>query len=119
MAATDALSPDHEQNRRAWDSRVRDQKRFTEPLEDDELRDPQRLADILNWLGCDIRGRRILCLAAGGGRHGVLYAAAGADATVVDTQHGDTGAREVIGEQKKRPMTEQRAIPILRSTTAD
>ena len=35
-------------------------------------------------LGGAVRGRRVLCLAAGGGRHGPLLAAAGADVTVVD-----------------------------------
>lgn len=35
------------------------------------------------WLG-DITGKRVLCLAAGGGRQGPLYAAAGATVIVVD-----------------------------------
>ncbi|MGE3409853.1 MAG: class I SAM-dependent methyltransferase [Pirellulales bacterium] len=35
------------------------------------------------WLG-DVRGRRVLCLAAGGGKQSVLFAAAGAVVTVVD-----------------------------------
>jgi SAM-dependent methyltransferase len=40
--------------------------------------------DKVGWLGGDIRGKRLLCLAAGGGKHGPLYAAAGALVTVVD-----------------------------------
>lgn len=36
------------------------------------------------WLGQSIAGKRILCLAAGGGRHSALYVAAGAVVTVVD-----------------------------------
>jgi SAM-dependent methyltransferase len=40
--------------------------------------------DPAGWLGADIRGWRVLCLAAGGGRHSALYAAAGAHVTVVD-----------------------------------
>jgi ubiquinone/menaquinone biosynthesis C-methylase UbiE len=78
------MATDHEHNRRAWDQRVRRQQRFTEPLRDDELADSDRLADVAAWLDRDLRGCRVLCLAAGGGRHGVLYAAAGAEVTVVD-----------------------------------
>jgi ubiquinone/menaquinone biosynthesis C-methylase UbiE len=38
----------------------------------------------MGWLGGDVRGKRLLCLAAGGGRQGPIYAAAGAEVTVVD-----------------------------------
>ena len=63
---------------------MRRRQRFTEPLNDAELGDSRRLADITAWLDRDLQGCRVLCLAAGGGRHGVLYAAAGAEVTVVD-----------------------------------
>ena len=36
------------------------------------------------WLPSSLKGLEILCLAAGGGKHGPLYAAAGAKVTVVD-----------------------------------
>ena len=36
------------------------------------------------WLPVSLAGLEVLCLAAGGGRHGPLYAAAGARVTVVD-----------------------------------
>jgi len=71
-------------NQRVWDERVRRGQAFTEPLTDDELFDPVRRRAALHWLGGNVRGRRVLCLAAGGGRHGVLYALAGAQVTVVD-----------------------------------
>ncbi len=73
-----------EHNRRAWDARARAQARFTRPAGDDEFRDPLAAVDALGWLGKSIAGRRVLCLAAGGGRHSALYAAAGACVTVVD-----------------------------------
>lgn len=72
----------HEHNRRAWDARVRKQQRFTRPAPDDDVNDPFTKIDAA-WLG-DIRGRRLLCLASGGGRQSALYAAAGARVTVVD-----------------------------------
>jgi len=38
----------------------------------------------MGWLGGDISGQRVLCLGAGGGRQGPMYAACGALVTVVD-----------------------------------
>lgn len=78
------MTPAHEHNRRAWDALVREKQRLTIPARDEDFRDPLRTVDQLGWLGSDIRGQRLLCLAAGGGKHGPLYAAAGADVTVVD-----------------------------------
>jgi SAM-dependent methyltransferase len=74
----------HDHNRNAWDARVRAEERFTRPAGDDEFRDPLAAVDPAGWLGGSIAGRRVLCLAAGGGRQGALYAAAGALVTVVD-----------------------------------
>lgn len=75
---------DHSHNRRAWDQRVKQRQRFTRPAEDDTFVDPLQQIDGYGWLGGDIRGRRVLCLAAGGGRQSALYAAAGGIVTVVD-----------------------------------
>jgi len=104
-------SPAHDHNRRAWDARVRHRQRFTEPAHDDELQDPLRIVDGVNWLGGDIRGLRLLCLAAGGGRHSALYAAAGALVTVVDI----SGAmleldREVAAERRYELRTIQTSM---------
>lgn len=74
----------HEHNRRAWDDMVRRRQRFTLPAKDEELVEPLAIVDGLDWLGGDIRGRKLLCLAAGGGRQSALYASAGAEVTVVD-----------------------------------
>lgn len=63
---------------------VRQKQRFTRPAVDEDFREPLKVVDQLGWLGADIRGLRVLCLAAGGGRQGPLYAAAGAIVTVVD-----------------------------------
>jgi SAM-dependent methyltransferase len=74
----------HAHNRRAWDDMVARKQRFTRPAPDDDFRDPLGKVDPLGWLGGDIRGQRLLCLAAGGGKHGPLYASAGALVTVLD-----------------------------------
>jgi SAM-dependent methyltransferase len=78
---------EHEHNRRAWDEMVRDKHRFTVPAPDEDFVDPLKKLDPIGWLGGDIRGKQLLCLAAGGGKHGPLYAAAGAQVTVVDLSH--------------------------------
>jgi SAM-dependent methyltransferase len=75
---------DHAHNRRAWDRRAEQRQRFTRPAEDETFVNPLQQIDGYGWLGGDIRGRRVLCLAAGGGRQSALYAAAGAVVTVVD-----------------------------------
>lgn len=90
----------HEHNRRAWDALVRQGQRFTKPARDEDFAQPLRTVDQLGWLGGNIRGRKLLCLAAGGGKHGPLYAAAGADVTVVDISPGMLELdREVASER--------------------
>lgn len=74
----------NEHNRRVWNQMAAKQARFTRPASDDDFRNPLATVDGLGWLGGDIRNRSVLCLAAGGGRQGPLYAAAGAKVTVVD-----------------------------------
>ena len=71
-------------NARAWEALAREGVPLATPASDDELRHPLATVDPAGWLGGDIRGWRVLCLAAGGGRHSALYAAAGANVTVVD-----------------------------------
>jgi SAM-dependent methyltransferase len=78
------MPPIHDHNRRAWDALVKDRQRFTLPADDADFADPLATVDANGWLGPSIAGRRVLCLAAGGGRQSALYAAAGAIVTVVD-----------------------------------
>ncbi len=78
------MNPFHEQNRRAWDERVRQRAWHTETADDAAFGNPLAAVDDCGWLGPSVRGRRVLCLAAGGGKHGPLLAAAGAEVTVVD-----------------------------------
>jgi SAM-dependent methyltransferase len=93
------MSPDHHlrspdrqlvlgQNRQAWNMMAQSQHVLAKPASDDELAEPIKTVDGLGWLGGNIKGWHVLCLAAGGGRHGPLYAAAGAKVTVVDLSPG-------------------------------
>jgi len=81
----DMKSFDHRQhNRRAWDQLARQKNRFAIPANEADFIEPLKKVDGPGWLGASIEGKRLLCLAAGGGRHGPIYAAAGAKVTVVD-----------------------------------
>lgn len=71
-------------NRQAWDRLVESEHVLTKPANDEELSKPLSIVDGIGWLGGTIEGWNVLCLAAGGGRHGPLYAAAGANVTVID-----------------------------------
>jgi ubiquinone/menaquinone biosynthesis C-methylase UbiE len=78
------MSNSHTHNREAWDRMARNQDRFTKPARDEDFVDPLKTVDAAGWLGGNIRGKQVLCLAAGGGRQSALYAAAGASVAVVD-----------------------------------
>lgn len=75
---------DHLANQHAWDALAGQGHPLTRPAKAEDLVDALRKLDPLGWLGPSIRGRRVLCLAAGGGKHSVQYAAAGAEVTVLD-----------------------------------
>ncbi len=71
-------------NRDAWDERARRRLAHTESAGDPQFADPWRYIDDCGWLGRNVGGKRVLCLAAGGGWHGPLFASVGANVTVVD-----------------------------------
>ncbi len=63
---------------------MRRRQRFTRPASDDDFADGLMAVDGAGWLAHGVAGMRLLCLAAGGGKQSALYAALGADVTVVD-----------------------------------
>jgi SAM-dependent methyltransferase len=75
-------------NRRAYDAMALRDHFLTTPVTQEELANPLATLDARGWLGGNIRGWHVLCLAAGGGRQGPLYAAAGAVVTVLDLSPG-------------------------------
>jgi len=85
---SDSLTPTELQNRHAYDLMAKQQHVLAQPVKPDELKNPLQVVDSRGWLGSSIRGWKVLCLAAGGGRHSILYSAAGADVTVVDISDG-------------------------------
>jgi SAM-dependent methyltransferase len=75
-------------NREAYDRMAKQGHVLATPVKTEELEKPLEVVDGRGWLGGDIRGWNVLCLAAGGGRHSALYSAAGAKVTVVDISPG-------------------------------
>ncbi len=71
-------------NRRVYDQMADQANPLCRPATAQELSSPLSVVDQAGWLGGSISGKRVLCLAAGGGRQSALYAAAGAEVTVVD-----------------------------------
>jgi SAM-dependent methyltransferase len=76
-------------NARAWDRLAEGLASLTRPAVDAAFDDPRAWLggggpEGRSWLPERLDGLEVLCLAAGGGKHGPLYAAAGARTTVVD-----------------------------------
>lgn len=88
-------------NRRAWDNRVLQRLHHTRPASDRLFLDPTSMADIYGWVGRDLSKKFVLCLGAGGGRHGPLYAAAGAHVTVVDVSPKMLELDQTVARQRK------------------
>lgn len=78
------MSSAHEHNRRAWDDRVTGGLPHTEPPREKDFQAGLSALAPKGWLNEDLKGRSVLCLAAGGGKHSVLFAAQGARVTVLD-----------------------------------
>ncbi|MCE9631883.1 MAG: class I SAM-dependent methyltransferase [Planctomycetia bacterium] len=78
-----------EQNRRAWDRLAAGGAALARPATDEAFDDPRGWVGgggtaTRPWIPSRLDGLEVLCLAAGGGKHGPLYAAAGARVTVFD-----------------------------------
>jgi ubiquinone/menaquinone biosynthesis C-methylase UbiE len=72
------------QNKTAWNHLADTGSQFAKVASDNELREPLKTLDGRGWLPSTVEGLNVLCLAAGGGWQSILYAAAGANVTVVD-----------------------------------
>ena len=78
------MSQTNDHNRQAWDERARRRRRHTVTATAAQLKNPLPILDPEGWRDGPLTGRRVLCLASGGGLQSALCAAAGAIVTVVD-----------------------------------
>ena len=72
------------QNEKAWDDLVRAGSSFANPARPEDFLEPDKIINPFEWLPSSFKGLRVLCLGAGGGRHGPIFAAQGAEVAVVD-----------------------------------
>lgn len=93
-----------EHNRRAWDRLVRRGDRLTRPAKNADLENPLPRVDPLGWLPADLSGQRLLCLAAGGGKHSAIYASAGARVTVLDLSPGMLELDREVAAARRSPI---------------
>lgn len=71
-------------NQQAWNRLADSGSLFARVATDEECRSPLQVLDGRGWLPESVAGLNVLCLASGGGWQSILYAAAGANVTVVD-----------------------------------
>lgn len=103
-----------EHNRRAWNTQARYGIQWSESACDQDMKDARNGQLRLqltptkavpdHWLG-PIQGRRVLALAAGGGRQASLLAAAGAQVTLVDISDEQLARDEALARRWQLPMT--------------
>lgn len=72
------------QNQSQWNRLAKAGSLFARVATDEECRQPLRTLDSRGWLPGSVVGKKVLCLAAGGGWQSILYAVAGAQVTVLD-----------------------------------
>lgn len=104
LGKRDVLDDVLKHNRAAWDRMAQAEHVLARPARDEEFCDPLRVVDASRWLGASIAGWKVLCLAAGGGRHGPLYAAAGGSVTVVDLSPAMLELDRQVAEKRKLQM---------------
>lgn len=99
------MSSVHDHNRRAWDERARKQQVFTRPASNKDIDHAPAEVAANQWVEGSVKGKRLLCLAAGGGRQAIRYAAAGAIVTVVDISPEMLALDRQVAAEKNLPIT--------------
>lgn len=96
-------------NSEIWDQRSENDDRWSIPVSGEEVRlaregvwrivlTPTKLVPA-NWFPEPLEGKKILCLASGGGQQGPILAAAGADVTVFDNSKVQLGKDELVAKR--------------------
>lgn len=88
-----------EYNAQVWDRMVAQKSGFASTVSARALNDPLKHINIYDWLPDGVHGKKVLCLAAGGGKHAPLYAAGGADVTVLDVSEAMLEKDRIMAEK--------------------
>jgi len=114
---------DHWHNKAAWDRLAITGDRLAKPAREIDFANPLKSVDGPGWLGDSIAGKRTLCLAAGGGRQGPIYAAAGAEVTVVDISSAMLELDRAVASERKLKLATIEAsmdfLPMLENASFD
>ena len=112
-------------NRKAWDSLVAKGNRWTQPVSREAIAAARKgeWGIVLtpekpiprNWLD-PVEGKKILCLAGGGGQQAPILAAAGADVTTIDNSPGQLEQDQVVA--KREGLTIGSVLGDMRNLTA-
>lgn len=91
-------------NQWAWDKLARRGSGFARPATNEDFQRPERVINPFGWIPGPVAGKQVLCLAAGGGRHGPVFASQQAEVTVVDLSEGMLRLDREIARRKKVPL---------------
>jgi SAM-dependent methyltransferase len=100
-------------NRSAWNRQAEQQCEWSRPVSAETIAAARAgtwqanltSGDIpASWLG-DVRGKKILCLAAAGGQQAPVLAAAGAEVTVFDFSDQQLAMDRMVAERENLPLT--------------
>ncbi len=98
----------NQQNETAWDFQAEQQYAWSLPVSDEVIHQAKKgFWDVHitkkalpeSWLPHDIKSKKILCLASGGGQQAPVLAAAGAEVTVFDISFGQLSKDKKLSEK--------------------
>jgi len=99
------------ENGRIWDARSQNDDIWSVPVSEDVINRARKgdwsivLTPVkpvpADWFFADLHGKKILCLASGGGQQGPVLAAAGADVTVFDNSRVQLEKDEYVAKRDK------------------
>lgn len=103
-----------EKNSQIWDRRSENQDKWSIPVSAEEVQWARegKWSIVLtptkpvpaDWFPAPLAGRKILCLASGGGQQGPILAAAGAEVTVFDNSRVQLSKDEFVARRENLPI---------------
>lgn len=104
----------HEHNQSAWNKEAKKQTEWSKPVSEEITTQAKEgswsvplMPDPLpeGWLPESVQGLDVLCLASGGGQQAPIFAAAGANVTVLDNSQGQLALDEMVANRDGLTIT--------------
>ena len=119
-------------NREAWDKEVEDNNQWTIPVDHETIEKAKsgafsvlltpKIFVPMSWFG-DIKGKKVLCLASGGGQQAPIFAAAGATVTLLDNSPNQLKQDELVAKRENLKIEiiqgDMRDLSIFKNETFD